>query len=83
MKNILILLFGFLMIAGGGYSQTGPEKPIVIKANYFDVSPPLRDMILQNTTKADLTWRENIVKNSLNVYSPNQDNPDFSFKVGS
>ncbi len=76
MKKFQTLLLSFLLLVNLGFSQSQSEKPIVIKTNYFDVSPPLRDMIQQNSTKADMSWRENIVKNPLNVFSPNADNPD-------
>lgn len=79
MKKLLILIWGLLLFFNPGFSQNGSQKPIVIKANYFDISPPLKDMILQNTTKADLTWREDIVKNRLNVVNPNMEKNDLFF----
>jgi Secretion system C-terminal sorting domain len=76
MKKLQTLLLSLLLLVNIGFSQSQSEKPIVIKANYFDVSPPLRDMIQQYSAKADMSWKENIVKNTLNVVSPNTDNPD-------
>ncbi|TRZ71149.1 MAG: T9SS C-terminal target domain-containing protein [Bacteroidetes bacterium] len=76
MKKPQTLLLSFLLLVNLGFSQSQSEKPLVIKANYFDVSPPLRDMIQQYSAKADMSWKENIVKNTLNVFSHNADQPD-------
>ncbi|MEI6456037.1 MAG: hypothetical protein WCO93_07090, partial [bacterium] len=44
------------------FSQESPQ-PILTKALYFDVSPPLRDMVLRQSEKADLSWKEGFVRN--------------------
>jgi hypothetical protein len=72
MKKLLTLLVCSLMIMMTGVSQDNNQKPIVIKANYFGVSAPLRDM-MQVSSKADMTWKEGIVKNMTNLYSNNTD----------
>jgi len=76
MRKIFTLSLVALMMASIGYSQTPSEKPTVIKCNYFDVSPPLRDMIHMAPTKADLSWKENVVRNKLNTYNASGDQPE-------
>ena len=45
-------------------AQNGPGlKPHVSKSVYFDVSPPLRDMIKTPPHKADISWKDGIVLN--------------------
>jgi hypothetical protein len=72
----LIFILSLFLLVTPGYSQLQSEKPVVIKANYFDVSPPLRDMVQQFSARADMSWKENVVKNTLNVFNHNPDNPD-------
>jgi hypothetical protein len=79
MKKILPVFMSFLLLVNFGFSQVQPEKPIVIKANYFDVSPPLKDMVKQYNARADMSWKENVVKNSLNVFQQDGDNYDVNF----
>jgi hypothetical protein len=79
MKKIFTIIVGSLLMVNFGFSQSQPEKPIVIKANYFDVSPPLRDMVQHASTTTDLSWKENVVKNTLNIFSQDNDNMDASF----
>ena len=76
MKNSVILFLCLLLMANFSYSQTEVNKPVVIKASYFDISPPLRDMIQQNSTKTDMSWKEIVVKNPANAFSPNSDQPE-------
>ena len=79
MKNIVTLFSCLFVIVNLSFSQTDVSKPIVIKANYFDVSPPLRDMIQQNSTKVDMSWKEIVVRNPSNVFTQNSDKPDQYF----
>ncbi len=79
MKKFQTLILSFLLLVNLGFSQSRSEKPIVIKANYFDVSPPLRDMLQQFTARPDMSWKENVVKNPLNVFTNGTDNPDPNF----
>ncbi|MEI6898698.1 MAG: hypothetical protein WCL00_02375, partial [Bacteroidota bacterium] len=65
MKKTITLFMCFCLLIQFGYSQSGTSKPIVIKANYFDVSPPLRDMVQNAPEKADMTWKDGVVKNHL------------------
>ena len=71
MKKIFLI---FLVTAIGisGFTQQ-PLKPSVQKAIYFDVSPPLREMINQPVIKADLSWKDGIVKNQFNIRKHNND----------
>jgi hypothetical protein len=72
MKKILYLFIGFLFLINTSQAQqtqTNVGKPIIIKASYFDISPPLRDMVQNPNTKVDMTWKEGIVINKSNVYS--------------
>jgi Secretion system C-terminal sorting domain len=67
MKKIfsLILMLGFCMhFAFGQNNITGP---IVQYPVYFDVSPPLRDMVNNPPPKADNSWKDGIVKNQFNI----------------
>lgn len=73
MKKILtlFLLLGFL--ASSAYAQNVASKPIVKRATYFDVSPPLRDMIAHQTDKVDITWKNGVVKNNHYPFGADQD----------
>jgi hypothetical protein len=58
----IILLTGFSAIA-----QNQVFKPALIqKAVYFDVSPPLRNMIDLKNVKVDVTWKDGVIKNNFN-----------------
>ena len=48
--------------------------PEVSTAKYFDISPPLRDMVNQAPTTAETSWKDGIVKNKFNVL-PKPDAP--------
>ena len=61
----LLMLMGFSM----AIAQEENQKPVVIKANYFDVSPPLRDMVQRTDMLIDNSWKECVVKNKLNTVS--------------
>jgi hypothetical protein len=80
MKKIFYLFICIILIANYGFSQQQSDKPIVIKANYFDISPPLRDMVQDPNAKVDMTWKEGIVKNKLNTYSNASDITDPAFQ---
>jgi hypothetical protein len=62
----LILTLGFCMhFAFGQNNITGP---IVQYPVYFDVSPPLRDIVKTALPKADNTWKDGIVNNHFNIH---------------
>ncbi|MCX6247564.1 MAG: BACON domain-containing carbohydrate-binding protein [Bacteroidetes bacterium] len=59
--SLLVLCASFL------FGQNNVVGPIVQTPVYFDVSPPLRDMVKYAPSKADLSWKDGIVKNKFNV----------------
>ena len=67
MKKQITLFVAFMLFAALSYSQQEASKPIVIKASYFDISPPLREMVKTFPSKADLSWKDGVVKNFLDV----------------
>ena len=73
MKNLFLLIMGMVISIGSLFAQEEIFKPIVSKATYFDISPPLRDMLQDTTAKADMSWKYGIVKNPTNVYSNDMD----------
>jgi hypothetical protein len=79
MKNRFLLFFWFVLLASPGYLQNNADKPIVIKPNYFDVSPPLRDMVQNTKAKIDMSWKEGVVKNTLNTFTTDNDIADPGF----
>jgi len=79
MKKLQTLLLSLLFLVNFGFSQSQSGKPTVIKASYFDVSPPLRDIVKQYSAEADNSWKENIVRNPLNVISPPSEKFDATF----
>ena len=65
MKRSATFLFIMFMTMITAHAQDGVSGPIVIKATYFDVSPPLRDMVILPGAKVDMTWKDGVVKNIL------------------
>ena len=63
MKKFLALLGTLCMVISTGFAQTDVSKPILHTPTYFDVSPPLRDMVKQFPGKVDNSWKDGIVKN--------------------
>jgi hypothetical protein len=66
MKKILRLIVGFIFLLNVSHAQqakTEVGKPIVIKPNYFDISPPLRDMYQDPKVKIDRSWKDGAVEN--------------------
>jgi hypothetical protein len=49
------------------FGQNNITGPIVQYPVYFDVSPPLRDMVKNLPVKSDNSWKDGIVKNHFNV----------------
>ncbi|NCA78014.1 MAG: hypothetical protein EOM90_16935, partial [Alphaproteobacteria bacterium] len=71
MKNVLMrtglvmtIFFALATITSGQNSEPGP---VVQYPVYFDVSPPLRDMVKKFPGKADNTWKDGVVKNKFNI----------------
>jgi len=65
MKQISFLLLGCFTALISSAQSTADIKPRVSKCIYFDVSPPLRDMIKTPPAKADMSWKDGIVLNHL------------------
>lgn len=67
MKKLLfiILVLGFSI--NFAFGQDRVTGPIVKYPIYFDVSPPLREMVKNLPTKAETSWKDGIVRNHFNV----------------
>jgi hypothetical protein len=63
MKHYVLFYLILFVSVNIGFSQSGTPKPIIIKADYFDVSPPLRDMVQTDNEKTDRSWKDGFVKN--------------------
>ncbi len=62
-KIVYLLIFLFSSVTLGFSQQKEDLKPVVTKPIYFDVSPPLRDMVNQLHKKTDNTWKEGVIEN--------------------
>jgi hypothetical protein len=62
-RNLILLIS--LLMAGliQGQDEAGINEPIVSKAVYFDVTPPLRDMPIVLPGERDRSWKDNIIQN--------------------
>jgi hypothetical protein len=62
-RNLFLLLA--LLVAGfiQGQDEQEINVPIVSKAVYFDVTPPLRDMPIVLPGERDRSWKDNIIQN--------------------
>ncbi len=69
MKNALLLTALIFIGPAFTFGQEEGQKPVVMKPVYFDVSPPLRDMVQPSDALIDHSWKEGIVKNKLNTFS--------------
>ena len=63
MKKFFILSLLLFLGMNFSFAQQEAQKPTVIKANYFDISPPLRDMVQKSDATIDNSWKQGIVKN--------------------
>lgn len=77
MKKILTLFVLLGLLASSAYSQNSASKPIVMKATYFDISPPLRDMVAHQSDKVDMTWKNGVVKNNHYPFGLNNGQPEY------
>ena len=62
-KNVYLFLLVYFFINLGFSQQKEVLKPVVTKAVYFDVSPPMRDMVNLLPEKADNTLKERVIEN--------------------
>jgi hypothetical protein len=76
MKKFFILSLLLFLGMNFSFAQQEAQKPTVIKANYFDISPPLRDMVQKSDATIDNSWKQGIVKNKLNTYTNESSNTD-------
>jgi len=70
---VLIMCINFIFAQN---KATGELKPIVCKPVYFDVTPPMRDMISLPPSPGDHSWKDGIVKNFFNVKKNNASIPN-------
>jgi hypothetical protein len=78
MKKIFILASFMLLGLNFSFAQEEAQKPTVLKPVYFDISPPLRDMVQKCDATQDNSWKEGVVKNKLNAFSPEGSSSDYS-----
>ncbi len=69
---VLSLLMLVLLITPGiPYAQNDVIYPTAVnRAFYFDISPPLRDIVPIPPEMADRTWKTGVVKNFLGLRKP-------------
>jgi hypothetical protein len=70
MKKQVLFALVLFSIGLGSFGQELPLVPQVDQPVYFDVSPPLRDMILREPGKADRTWKDGVVPNKFPSVDP-------------
>jgi hypothetical protein len=63
--SFVILLLGYFI--NSSFGQNNVTGPIVEAPVYFDVSPPLKDMVKYLPKKAETSWKDGIVRNKFNV----------------
>jgi hypothetical protein len=80
MKKFWYLITLLALFVNLGFSQDDVSKPIIIKPSYFDVSPPLRDMMQDVNAKIDMSWKDGVVKNKLNASGIDNDISDPYFE---
>ena len=66
---LLILLLSALSFA---QAQQTVMIPTIDRPVYFDVSPPLRDMIKSDLPKLDASWKDGVIKNYFKQVMKNQ-----------
>ena len=63
-KNYFLFLMAMLVVMViQGQDEQEINVPIVSKAAYFDVTPPLRDMQIILPGERDRSWKDNIIQN--------------------
>ncbi len=72
MKKTFILALLLFLGMNFSFAQNVALKPTVAHAVYFDISPPLRDMIKNAPARADRSWKDGIVRNIFNT----KENPE-------
>jgi len=77
MKKLFIIVLFVLLGLNYSFAQEDNQKPTVIQSNYFDISPPLRDMVKRAETQVDNSWKQGIVKNKLNNVGGDNSQTDY------
>ncbi|MEI7663592.1 MAG: hypothetical protein WCK34_15395, partial [Bacteroidota bacterium] len=67
MKKASSILLLVLFCLNFSFAQNNVTGPIVQAPVYFDVSPPLRDMVKNLPQHAETSWKDGIVKNKFNI----------------
>jgi hypothetical protein len=67
MRKTNVLLSLLIFCATFSFGQNNVIGPVVQYPTYFDVSPPLRDMVKNLPKKAETSWKDGIVKNKFNI----------------
>ena len=67
MRKIFFLSLMILYCAGISLGQGSLSLPVIQTPVYFDVSPPLKDMVKSLTPDAETSWKDGIVKNKFNI----------------
>ncbi len=68
MKRYIFLLLLLTALTKAGFTQHEVVHPtLVARPVYFDISPPLREMLSLPPSKGDNTWKDGVVKNFFNV----------------
>ncbi len=63
MKYCSVFILLILLAMGGAIAQESSLKPVFSHPVYFDVSPPLRDMVKENPGIVDRSWKDGVVPN--------------------
>jgi hypothetical protein len=79
MRILSALFVLVLFCVNTAFAQKDASGPVVSYPVYFDVSPPLRDMVKMNEDKADMTWKDGVVKNHLVRPGYNRSDKDATF----
>ena len=67
MTRVYSFLVMLLFCLNTAFGQTNVSGPIVQMPVYFDVSPPLSEMVKNLPSKAETSWKDGIVKNKFNI----------------
>jgi len=78
MKKLLVLVMVIIALVPSLFAQTQNPVPKVMKPVYFDVSPPLRDLVKRPPAVADRSWKDGVVKNFFNLRKGKEGAPDIT-----
>ena len=77
MKKSLYLIMLLISSISLVNAQETVLKPMVDHAVYFDISPPLRDMIKSSPEQLDASWKDGVVPNYINPDLKNKQQQGF------